>query len=236
MSFVPASKNAFSVKAYVGDKMTLLAFNFSSQDNAKKLAGFTVFCQPPGQVPGYYLQNNLQFEDPSKHKQVAGETPNFTVNAPIQKYRWTHYPGTAHQGLSPALGNYTYTVTPRYFDYSGSMQALDSALSVAVTVPVGPFKKSAITLGFTRGYMQSQAYVHHFGKNTPVVPKTKQLDFDTNTQAGTDNNGQPVTFAQIYNWMSETARSRSLMCSTGWSTIRASRSRCSPTTLTSQTS
>ena len=71
MSFVPASKNAFSVKAYVGDKKTLLAFNFSSQDNAKKLAGFTVFCQPPGQVPGYYLQNNLQFEDPSKHKQVT---------------------------------------------------------------------------------------------------------------------------------------------------------------------
>jgi hypothetical protein len=43
MSFVPASKNAFSVKAYVGDKKTLLAFNFSSQDNAKKLAGFTLF-------------------------------------------------------------------------------------------------------------------------------------------------------------------------------------------------
>jgi hypothetical protein len=198
------------VRAYVGDKKTLLAFNFSSQDNAKKLAGFTVFCQPPGQVPGYYLQNNLQFEDPSKHKQVAGETPNSTVNAPIQKYRWTHCPGTAHQGLSPTLGNYTYTVTPRYFDSSGSMQALDSALSVAVTVPVGPFKKSAITLGFTRGYMQSQAYVHHFGKNTPVVPKTKQLDFDTNTQAGTDNNGQPVTFAQIYNWMGETAREQIL--------------------------
>jgi hypothetical protein len=50
-----------------GPAETLLAFNFSSQDNAKKLAGFTVFCQPPGQVPGYYLQNNLQFEDPSKH-------------------------------------------------------------------------------------------------------------------------------------------------------------------------
>jgi PLD-like domain len=206
MSFVPASKNAFSVKAYVGDKKTLLAFNFSSQDNAKKLAGFTIFCQPPGQVPGYFLQNNLQFEDPSKHKQVAGEPPNSTVNAPIQKYRWTHYPGTAHQGLSPVFGKYTYTVTPRYFDSSGSMQTLDSALSVPVTVAVGPFENGSVTLGFTRGYMQSQAYVHHFGKNTPVVPKTKQLDFDTRAQAGMDNNGQPVTFAQIYNWMGETAR------------------------------
>jgi len=132
MSFVTASKNAFSIKAYVGDKKTLLAFNFSNKENAKSLAGFTIFCQPPGQVPGFYLQNTLRFEDPSKHKQVAGETPNSTANAPIQKYRWTHYPGTAHQGVSPAVGDYTYTVTPRYFDASGSMQALDPTLSVAV--------------------------------------------------------------------------------------------------------
>jgi hypothetical protein len=206
MSFVTASNNSFSVKAYVGDTKTLLAFNFQSRDNAKSLAGFTIFCQPPGQVPGYFLQNTLQFEDPSKHSQVAGEKPNSTANAPIQKYRWTHYPGTAHQGVSPALGDYTYTVTPRYFDLNSSMRALNPALTVTVTVPVGPFKKSALTLGFTRGYMQSGAYVHNFGKDTPVVPKIKQLDFDTNTEAGKDNNGQPVTFAQIYNWMGETAR------------------------------
>jgi len=206
MSFVAATNHNFSVKAYVGDTKTLLAFNFQSADNAKNLAGFTVFCQPPGQVPGYYLMNDLQFEDPSKHKQVAGEKPNSTANAPVQKYRWTHYPGSAHQGVSPALGDYTYTVTPRYFDSSASMQALDSSLSASVKVPVGPFKKGSVTLGFTRGYMQSGAYVHHFGKDTPVVPKGKDLEFDTSTQAGKDNNGQPVTFAQIYNWMGESAR------------------------------
>ena len=86
------------------------------------------------------------------------------------------------------------------------MQALDSDLSVSVKVPMGPFQKGAVTLGFTRGYMQSGAYVHHFGQHTPVVPKTKQLYFDTRTQAGTDDSGQPVTFAQIYNWMGGTAR------------------------------
>ena len=47
MSFVSASKNSFSVKAYVGDKKTLLAFSFSSPHHAKNLAGFTIFCQPP---------------------------------------------------------------------------------------------------------------------------------------------------------------------------------------------
>jgi hypothetical protein len=35
MSFVTASKNSFFGKAYVGDKKTLLAFNFQSRDNAK---------------------------------------------------------------------------------------------------------------------------------------------------------------------------------------------------------
>ncbi len=198
---------SFSVKAYAGDKKTLLAFNFQSRDSARSLAGFTIHCQPPGGVPGYYLMNQLQFENPGKHSQIDGEPPNSSANAPIQKFRWTHFPGTAHQGVSPAVGKYIFTVTPRYFDTEGSMLALDKSLSVSVTVNEGPFRKEPLSLGFTRGYMQSGAYVHHFGKNTPVVPKTKNLDFDTNTQAGT-NNGQPVTFAQIYQWMGETARER----------------------------
>jgi phospholipase D-like protein len=209
MAFVGETNHSFSVKAYLGDKKTLLAFNFQSKDNAKSLAGFSIFCQPPGQVPGYYLQNQLQFADPGRHRQVATEKPNSSVNAPIQKFRWTHYPGTAHQGISPAFGDYVYKVTPRYFDADGSMQALDASLSVAVTVNVGPFKKGSVKLGFTRGYMQSGAYAQHFGRNTPVVPKTKDLDFDTSMQAGT-NNGQPISFAQIYNWMGETAREQIL--------------------------
>ncbi|HST78353.1 MAG TPA: hypothetical protein VLN58_07675 [Verrucomicrobiae bacterium] len=206
MSFVSASKNSFTIKAYVGDKKTLLAFNFSSQQNARNLAGFTIFCQPPGQVPGYYLNNELRFENPQNHAQDGSAPPNSTINAPVQKYRWVHYLGSAHQGLAPALGNYTYTVTPRYFDNNHSMQKLDSSLSASVKVPVGGFKKGSVTLGFTRGYMQSEGYVRHFGKNTPVVPKDKELEFDLNTQAGTDNNGKPVTFEQIYSWMGETAR------------------------------
>jgi hypothetical protein len=204
MSFVPAGNTTFSLKAYIGDKKTLLAFNFPSANEAKNLAGFTIFCQPPGPGPGYYLPNTLQFQNPSKHSQVAGEKPNSTVNAPIQKYRWTVYPGTGQPG-PPPLGDYTYTVTPRYFDSSGSMKALDSNLSLPVKVPVGPFKKGAVTLGFTRGYMQSEAFVHRFGANTPIVPKPTPLSFNTSTQAGTVN-GQPVTFAQMYDWMGETAR------------------------------
>lgn len=204
MAFVTGSKNSFTIKAYIGDNKTLLAFNFASQADAANLAGFTIYCQPPGQTP-YYLFNELQFQDPSKHAQISTEPPNSTANAPIQKFRWTHVPGTNHQGLNPAVGNYRYTVTPRFFDAHQSMQQLDASLSASVTVPVGPFKKDSLSLGFTRGYMQSEAFVRHFGKGTPIEPAGNPLQFSTSAQAGT-NNGQVVTYAEIYAWMGFTAR------------------------------
>lgn len=203
MGFVTASKNSFSVKAYVGDNKTLLAFNFSSSTSAKNLAGFTIACQPPGQ-PAYYLLNELQFQTPANHAQVATEKPNSTVNAPIQKYRWTHVPGTNHQGINPAIGNYRYTVTPRYFNAHQTMQPLDPSLSASVIVPVGPFKKDSLSLGFTRGYMQSEAFAHHFGSSR-IEPAGNPLQFSTSAQAGTVN-GQTVTYAEIYSWMGSTAR------------------------------
>src|ERR1700722_16700151 len=160
MAFQTGIHDSFSVKAYVGDFKTLLAFNFSDPSKAKNLAGFTIQCQPPV-GPSYYLWNTLKFEKPAQHAQITSEVPQSTANAPIQKYRWTHVPGSAHQGVNPAAGNYTYTVTPRYFDANQSMQPLDKSLSASVTVPVAPFRKANLSLGFTRGYMQSQAFAHH---------------------------------------------------------------------------
>ncbi|MGC2698509.1 MAG: phospholipase D-like domain-containing protein [Candidatus Angelobacter sp.] len=205
---VSGSKNSFTIKAYIGDNKTLLAFNFSDPGRAKNLAGFTIQCQPPGK-PAYYLFNELQFADPTKHAQVATEKPNSTINAPIQKYRWTHVLGLNHQGLSPAVGNYAYTVTPRYFD-AQTMKPLDATLSASVTVPVGPFKKGSLSLGFTRGYMQSEAFVHHFGPNAQLQPAGKPLLYDTNQQAGTSPSGQTYTFEDEYAWMGSTARQQLL--------------------------
>ena len=83
MTMVSGTKNGFSVNAYVGDNKTLLAFNFAAQSAARNLAGFTIQCQPPGK-PAYFLLNELQFQNPSQHAQVAAEKPNSTANAPIQ--------------------------------------------------------------------------------------------------------------------------------------------------------
>src|SRR5580658_1899520 len=201
----PPQGRSLSVKAYVGDNKTLLAFDFSTAAEAAELAGFTIQCKPPGQPP-YYLWNFLQFPDPAKHAQVAAENPKASINAPFQKYRWIHVPGTAHQGLTPAVGPYVYTVTPRYFDSSGSMLTLDTSASVSVKVAVGPFRKGPLMLGFTRGYMQSQAFVDHFGASTRLQPQGAGLMYDTTAVAGTNTAGQSFTYSDVYQWMGSTAR------------------------------
>jgi hypothetical protein len=205
MASVIARKNSFAVKAYVGDAKTLLAFNFSDATGAHHLAGFTIQCQPKGR-PSYYLFNELQFQNPGAHAQVSGEPPNSSVNAPIHKFRWVHVPGLAHQGTQPAMGPYTYTVTPRYFDNKQSLLPLDASMSVPITVNVGHFRKNGLSAGFTRGYMQSQAFTRHFGLTARIQPAQKALLFDTSQKAGTNNKGQTYTFADEYEWMGFTAR------------------------------
>lgn len=207
MAFQSGSNHSFSVKAYIGDYKTLLAFNFSDPARAKNLAGFTIHCQPPSGA-AYYLWNELQFQNPSKHAQITTEPPQSTANAPVQKYRWTHVLGSVNQSAAPPAGQYTYTITPRYFDAKQSMQPLDSTLGASVTVPVGPFKKANLSLGFTRGYMQSEAFARHFGKNTRLIPANRALQFDTSAQAGTNAANQAVTYEEIYSWMGSTARQR----------------------------
>jgi hypothetical protein len=208
MTVVTGSKGKFTVKAYVGDAKTLLAFNLD-KPGSSNLAGFTICAQPKGK-PAYFLFNSLQFEKPSQHAQDATEPPYSSLNAPIHKFRWVHVPGSMHQGLSPFLGEYTYVVTPRYFNDKNSLLPLDPALSASVTVDVVPFEKGNLSLGFTRGFVQSQAFVHHFGRTAPIQPDGGTLLFDTSAEAGTNAAGEKFTFADEYAWLGFTAREKIL--------------------------
>lgn len=203
---ISAKNGQFTVKAYQGDARTLLAFNLPKAQ-AINLAGFTIECKPKGKK-AYFLFNTLRFEKPKDHAQVSSELPNSSVNAPIHKFRWVHVPGSNHQGTKPFFGGYTYTVTPRYFDAKQSMQKLDSGLSVSVTLPMMPFAKGAVSVGFTRGFTQSQAFVRHFGKKALIRPKKKELLFDTAQISGKNDAGQSYTFAEEYEWLGFTARER----------------------------
>jgi hypothetical protein len=219
-------KNQLSVKVYRGDAKTLLAFNLPKA-KTKNLAGFTIQVTPDGQTP-FFLQNNLRFEDPSKHAQDAKLPANSSFNAPIHKFRWLHVPGSLQQGTEPFFGSYTYTVTPRYFD-KGSMQPIDSSLAKSVTVDVSPFTKGQIETGFTRGFVQSQAFVHHFGPKAIFRPKGKELLFDTQQVAGKNSDGKDYTFAEEYEWLGFTARDKVLEVANGVLQNENLTFTCSPT-------
>jgi phosphatidylserine/phosphatidylglycerophosphate/cardiolipin synthase-like enzyme len=207
MVAVREKKGAVTLKAYRGDAKTLLAFNLDRGNIRTNLAGFTIQVTPPGGQP-YYLHNNLRFETPADHAQDPKEPAFSSINAPFHKFRWLHVPGQVHQGLQPAFGNYTYTVTPRHFDANGSLQPLDRGLSVAVKIEVDKFTKGRIATGFTRGFTQSQAFVRHFGLKAAIKPKDAELTFDTSQESGVNATGEHFTFEQQYEWLGFTARER----------------------------
>jgi PLD-like domain len=204
--FAQNVKNGFSLKAYQGDAKTLLAFDLPLA-RSKNLAGFTISCKP-GPGASYYLYNELQFDLPDTHVQNKTEPAYSTINAPIQKFRWLHVPGNYHQPDAVYFGHYTYTVTPRYFDRNNHLQTINLSYSVSVDIIVSPFVKGKIELGFTRGFVQSQAFASHFGIQAIFKPKSYNLTFDTSQVAGKNSNGLPYTFADEYSWSGFTAREK----------------------------
>jgi len=205
---VTQQKNGFSVTAYQGDAKTLLAFNLS-KEKTTNLAGFTIQ-YTINDNQSYYVQNELQFKDPAQYAQDPAQPATSTINAPLHKFRWVHVPGSLNQGIKPFYGPYRYTVTPRYFDQRQSLKPLDNSLSVSATLNVEPFAKGKIEVGFTRGFVQSEAFVHHFGSKAMFRPKAKGLIFDTSAVAGKNKAGQTYTFAEEYEWLGFMARSKIL--------------------------
>jgi hypothetical protein len=72
-------------------------------------------------------------------------------------------------------------------------------------------------IGFTRGFVASQAYVNHFGNNSKVRPNKTDLVFNVRSKSGSvsvTKNGQKVsqdyTFEDQHVWMGWQARSRVL--------------------------
>jgi phosphatidylserine/phosphatidylglycerophosphate/cardiolipin synthase-like enzyme len=204
---VTKASASLSVRAYAGDAKTLLAFNLLDTSNVTNLAGFTIRCRPSGHEP-YYLYNTLQFRSPGDHAQDPTEPAYSSINAPLHKFRWLHVPGSAHQGLTPFRGRYRYTVTPRYFDADHALLPLDPGLGVSVSIDVVPFRRLGLSVGFTRGFTQSQAFVHHFGLDARIRPEGGELLFDTSQIAGTDATGTQYSYADEYDWSGFTARER----------------------------
>jgi phosphatidylserine/phosphatidylglycerophosphate/cardiolipin synthase-like enzyme len=162
--------NGLTVKAYRGDGAVLLAFDLDP-DLKDRLAGFAVECQPPNAQP-YMLKNRLSF----RQNLTAATTPaqrrwTDTDRAPLQTFRWVHFP----KDVTP--GPFTYRVTAMLFKPTGVAQ-LEPGPEADVSVELMDDGFDAFDLGFTRGYLSSQAYADRFD-NAPFEPKDPTISFDT---------------------------------------------------------
>jgi hypothetical protein len=163
----------------------LLAFNFD-QPPQPGFAGFAIQCTAPDGSQSY-LKNRLSFNG----QITADTTPaqrhamlSDTNVAPYQKFRWVDF------SSSRGPGQYKYTVSAMYHQPGGGLEARATA---NVSLPLGPFQSGNLQIGFTRGFLSSQAYVDQF-KNAPIRPAQKSITYDT------------APFAKQYAWLGFHAR------------------------------
>lgn len=177
-----SSKDGISVKGYRGDGAVLLAYDLD-EHLTQNLAGFAIKCTPPKGKP-YYLLNRLNFTK----KMTSATTPEQRTwtpsnEAPFQKFKWVHFPSNV------LPGNYDYEVSAMYFSKGG----LKTGPSSSVSMEKVEDHLENFELGFTRGYISSQAYAEKF-KNAEIRPKKKTIDFDTKK------------YAKQYEWLGFHAR------------------------------
>jgi phosphatidylserine/phosphatidylglycerophosphate/cardiolipin synthase-like enzyme len=167
-----SGSEGFWVRGYGGDGAVLLGFDLD-EDKTDRLAGFAVKCVTPNKGPyptnEYFLPNRLSFEQAlTRSKRDGGSKYYGSDKNPFQLFHWVHFP-------SAGPGKYSYTVYLSYFKENGDLQ-LGAHQTVAVDLSYRSFPK--LELGFTRGYVSSQAYADRF-QNKPIEPKPKSMDFDT---------------------------------------------------------
>ena len=194
--FATASNDGFSLKAWQGSTMTLLAMNLAKKPADGTFAGFSLaYINPHGKK--YYIQNFLNFDG------VNDVTSSYV--SPIQLFRWVHFPGS-YQQTGILTGEYTYMATPRYFDTEKKLISLDKTKTVSVKILVGDFSKGGFSAGFARAFLKSQAFANRYGATQKLLP-TGDWIFETNQKAGTKNNID-FTYENMYEWLGFSARKK----------------------------
>ncbi len=158
----------FTLKLHRGDGMVLIAMNWNGKNKPPKdFVGFAIEYKEPGGAKFFALKNRLGFAGPDGEVTATTESSRL---APIQKFRWVHFPRNAE-----LPGAFLYRVTPVF------MNELDE-------LSYGDFQEAAIELqretyprqlnvAFTRGFVSSQAFVDHYGADsipTLLPPKADQ--------------------------------------------------------------
>lgn len=167
----------FSLKIHRGEGMALLAMNWKAATPPDDFVGFAIEYKPPGGSAFKPVRNRICF--PGKEIAVPPGAPAAqypSTEAPIQKFRWVHFPREAGRD-----GRFTYRVTPMFMDANDVLHpgvAQEAKLTLARETYPGK-----VNIAFTRGFVSSQAFLDLFGGEDgfrKLVPPSADegLEFD----------------------------------------------------------
>ena len=149
----------FSLKLYRGDGMALVATNWKGTKPPDDFVGFAIEYKVPGGSMFKPVYNLLSFADAKGKVSPEGQP---SMDAPIQKFRWAHFPPNAE-----LVGNFVYRVTPRFMDRADKLRSGEpQQAEIALRRETYPGK---LNVAYTRGFVSSQAFVRHYGKD--AIPK-----------------------------------------------------------------
>ena len=174
-AFVVRGKNGkalFSLTAYRGEGMCLLAMNWKEDTPPNSFVGFAIEYREPDGTRFYPLSNRIAFPDGTD----GHGRPNALSSrlSPIQKFRWIHFP--LHAGIP---GAFTYRVHPVFMDDDGVLSYGDFQ-EVAIELEAETYP-GELNICFTRGFISSQAFVQRFGTKGGVgtiLPPTADEGID----------------------------------------------------------
>jgi hypothetical protein len=153
----------FTLKVHRGDGMVLLGMDWRVGTPPADFVGFSIEYLPPGHVKFLALGNLITFVTPPKN---VGSNPNSSLFAPIQKFRWVHFP------FDPELpGEYRYRVRPAFMDGTRTI-AWGDAQEVGLELRRETYP-GVLNIAYARGFVSSQAFVRKyeaFGKISTLIP------------------------------------------------------------------
>ncbi|MEZ2131169.1 MULTISPECIES: phospholipase D-like domain-containing protein [unclassified Sinorhizobium] len=158
--FRVTGKNAaspFSLTIHRGDGMVLLGMDWKVGRPPADFVGFAIQYREPNTQFFKTVRNRIGFPG-----QPVPDDGIRTTEAPIQKFRWVHFPFNAD-----LQGAFLYRVTPMFMDAGGVLTAGEAQeAELALMRETIPGK---LNVAFTRGFVSSQAFVRNFSAGGPII-------------------------------------------------------------------
>jgi hypothetical protein len=149
----------FTLTLRRGEGMALLAMDWRGGTPPEDFVGFAIAYTPPGATQDRPVYNRLAFLNTDG---TLNPDRQPTSRAPIQRFRWTHFPPTAEATEDP----FVYEVTPVHMAADGT---LGNGIAQTESIVLGgDTYPGVLNVAFTSGFISSQAFVDEFTPPPPI--------------------------------------------------------------------